>query len=110
MSLNPYLIPLILVAVLAGLHTTVTAVRAHRAHRNPRQRVVEKPNSHYDAQVVKTIEKRHRWQNIALDRIHEINREEAIRLIARAEATSADALRPAEQAFLDRMAELAGRR
>lgn len=84
------------------------ALRRARARAKARRRVVEQPNSHYTSPLVRQSETRHRWQDIALDRIHEINREEVVRLIARVEATSVDALRPREREFLDRMAELAG--
>ena len=53
-------------------------------------------------------ETRHRWHGIDLERIHEINREEVERLLAKVEAVGIHALRPDERRFLDTMAELAG--
>jgi uncharacterized membrane protein len=105
-----FLFPLLLVVtVLAGFAVAAT-VRVVRARRKARRRVRELPNSHFTSDIVQNNEARHRWHNIALERLHEINREEVQRLIARVEATSVEALRPNERAFLDRMAELAGTR
>ncbi len=105
-----FLVPLALVLLVLAGFTAAMVSRAIRARRRARQRVVEQPNSFYTSQIVRQHEAKHRWQGIALERIHEINREEVVRLIAKVEATSVDALRPNERAFLDRMAELAGTR
>jgi hypothetical protein len=94
---------IVLLALIAG----ITAARTTRSRRRAKRRVVEKPNSHYTSQLARDSESRHRWTNIALDRMHEVNRAEVVRLIAKVEATSVDALRANERAFLDRMAELA---
>lgn len=48
----------------------------------------------------------HRWHSIVLDTMHEINRQEVVRLLALLEATSPEALDAKERAFLDRMMEL----
>jgi membrane associated rhomboid family serine protease len=45
-----------------------------------------------------------RWKAISLDGMHEINREEVIRLLVKAEAEGTRSLTVAERAFLDRMA------
>ena len=45
-----------------------------------------------------------RWKAIPLAGIHEINREEVVRLLAKVEAQGARSLTPAERSFLDRMA------
>ena len=95
------------VAIAAGAAVVaVAAIRLVRSRRRPRRRVVEKPNSHYTSQLARDSESKHRWSNLALDRMHEVNRAEVVRLLAKVEATSVDALRPNERAFLDRMAEL----
>ncbi|MEX1181743.1 MAG: hypothetical protein WEF86_00805 [Gemmatimonadota bacterium] len=96
---------IILVAVATVL--TITALRMARTRRRARQRIVENPNSHYTSPVVLQNETRHRWHNMRLDGLHEINRGEVVRLLAKLEVTSVDALRPAERLFLDRMAEIA---
>lgn len=43
-----------------------------------------------------------RWQEIALDRLHPVNREEVSRLIERAKTQGPRTLSPAERAYLDR--------
>jgi hypothetical protein len=100
-------VPLEVTTLAIAVFVGVVAFRVVRARRRPRRRVVEQPNSHYTSQLARDNETRHRWSNIALDRMHEVNRGEVERLLAKVEATSVDALRPNERAFLDRMAELA---
>lgn len=102
-------IPLGLAMVVIGIALPIAIARTMRARRRARRRVVEKPNSHYTSQLVRQNETRHRWHDIDLDRIHEINREEVVRLLAKLEATSIDALRPNERIFLDHMAKVAGK-
>ena len=110
-ALDPvFLFPLLLVAVVLAGFAAVGIGRWLRARRRARRRVLEKPNSFYTSDIVRQNEAKHRWHDIALERIHEINREEVVRLLARVEATSVESLRPNERAFLDRMAELAGTR
>jgi hypothetical protein len=72
-----------------------------------RRRVVEQPNSHYTPPAVRAAESKHRWQSIELDRIHEINREEVVRLLAKVEAVGVDSLRDTERNFLDYVAKIA---
>jgi hypothetical protein len=110
-ALDPvFLFPLLLVAVVLAAFAAVAMGRWLRARRRARRRVLEKPNSFYTSDIVRHNEAKHRWHDIALERIHEINREEVVRLLARVEVTSVESLRPNERAFLDRMAELAGSR
>jgi hypothetical protein len=110
-ALDPvFLFPLLLVAVVLAGFGTAAVIRVLRARSRARRRIRELPNSHYTSEIVLHNEARHRWSNIALERLHEINREEVVRLVARVEATSVEMLRPNERAFLDRMAELAGER
>jgi hypothetical protein len=102
---------LILLAMLAGIGVVsiATAVfKLAQRQRRARSRVVERPNSHYTSQLVKTGETRHRWQGISLDRLHEVNRAEVVRLLALVEAATADVLRPQERPFMESMAEIAG--
>ena len=105
---SPLILPLGLLAILAGAALTIALVRAARAQRRAKRRTVELPNSHYTSQLARAVETRHRWHSIALDKIHEINREEVVRLLAKVEALGVDALRPNERIFLDTMARLAG--
>ena len=44
-----------------------------------------------------------RWKGIALDSLHELNRGEVARLLAKVESEGAGNLRPSERQFLDRM-------
>lgn len=103
-----FIFPLALVALVVIGFAAAAIARTVRVRRRAQRRVIEQPNSHYTSQIVREHEAKHRWENMALDRIHEINREEVVRLLAKVEATSVEALRPNERAFLDRMAELAG--
>ncbi|MFW6039893.1 MAG: hypothetical protein ACOC9N_02320 [Gemmatimonadota bacterium] len=104
------LLPLALLALLAAAIAAVAIARRVRARRRARRRVVEKPNSHYTPRIVRENEARHRWRDIALDRMHEINREEVERLLAKVEAAGVAVLTPKEREFLDYMAELVGRK
>ena len=103
-----FVLPLAFVLLVVAVFATVAIVRIVRARRRASRRVVEKPNSHYKSQLVRDRETRHRWHDIALDRIHEVNREEVERLLAKVDAVGVHALRPDERRFLDTMVELAG--
>lgn len=98
----------IVVMVALATFLTITLRRAIRARNRARRRVVEQPNSHYTSPLVRNGEIRHRWQNIDLDRIHEVNRGEVSRLLARVEASGVDSLREAERVFLDQVASISG--
>ena len=98
----------IVVVVAAATFVTITLRRAIRARNRARRRVVEQPNSHYTSPLVRNGEIRHRWQNIDLERIHEVNRGEVSRLLARVEASGVESLREAERVFLDQVANIAG--
>ncbi|MFO7260487.1 MAG: hypothetical protein DIU52_004995 [bacterium] len=98
-----------MLAVVAGAALGVAIARGVRARRQGRRRVVEMPNSFYASQLARAAEARQRWQSIDLDKLHEINREEVVRLLAKVEALGVDALRPDERIFLDNMARIAGK-
>ena len=102
-------LPLGLALVSIAALGTLAILRARRRRRSAR-RVVEKPNSHYTARLARESVDRHRWRGMTLEGVHEINREEVLRLLAKVEATSVQALTAKERAFLDRIAELSGRR
>lgn len=104
-----FILPLAVVTLLVAIASVVPLVRFVRARRKAKRRVVEQPNSHYSSHLVRETEAKHRWQNMALGRIHEINRAEVERLLAKVEAMGTDVLRDNERIFLDRMAELAGK-
>jgi hypothetical protein len=97
-----------LVALVPLLAGTLAGVRLLRARRRASRRIVERPNSHYTAPLVRDRETRHRWHDIALDRVHEINRDEVRRLLAKVEAAGVASLRPTEHTFLDGVAGFAG--
>jgi hypothetical protein len=100
--------PALLLAMLVlGLFGTVALVRIGRTRRRATRRVVEQPNSHYTSQLVRETEARHRWYEIEVDRVHEINRGEVARLLVKVEVGGPEALRADERTFLDYMAELA---
>jgi hypothetical protein len=99
-----------LVLLAAVLGFAAGAVRVLLARRRLRRRVVELPNSHYTSSLVRAAETRHRWHEMDLDRIHEINRGEVIRLLGIVDAAGVDALRPDERRFMETMSELFGRK
>ena len=104
--LNLFIVPATLLLLVAAAALTPVLVRAVRARSKARRRVVEKPNSHYTAEIVRERETKNRWREIVLERVHEINRGEVKRLLAKVDALGPDALRPAERVFLDRMVEI----
>ncbi|HUE77770.1 MAG TPA: hypothetical protein VMM83_07505 [Longimicrobiales bacterium] len=97
-------------ALATAIIVTFTVARLIRAPARGRKRVVEQPNSHYSSESAREARARHRWRDIDLDSLHEINREEVLRLLARVEGTRPDTLRPSEREFLDHLAGIAGTR
>jgi hypothetical protein len=102
--MNPWLTA----GISAAVVIVVLSVRAiiMRAARKRRPRVIEQPNSHYTSQLVLNRDSSERWRCIPLDRMHEINRGEVIRLIAKLDQYGIDGMTMRERMFLDRMAEL----
>ena len=96
------LIVLLALNVVAVILATTLYRRARKAERKRR---VEAPNSQYKSQYVLDLESRDRWESLDLDRVHEVNREEVERILAKLKATSVPALTRQERAFLDRMVE-----
>jgi hypothetical protein len=76
-----------------------------RAVKAQKRRRVEAPNSQYKSRYVLDLEARDRWERIDLSRMHEVNREEVEKVLAKLKATSVRALTSQERAFLDRMVE-----
>ena len=102
-SLHPvYVVPLAVLACMVALMAGLAVRRAARAA--TRRRIVEPPNSHFDSPIVRENDALKRWRGVALDTVHEINRSEVERLIARAEAAGVPSLTPIERAFLDQVA------
>lgn len=94
----------ILLAVNVAALAVMTALY-RRAKRAQRQRRVEAPNSQYKSPYVLDLEARNRWEAVDLGLLHEVNREEFQKVLAKARAQSVRALTPQERAFLDRMVE-----
>jgi hypothetical protein len=94
---------LVVFAVAVMVHR---ATRRMMAARTTKQRTVELPNSHYVAAVTRERDQVARWKHMDLDRVHEINRGEVERLLAKAEALGFDSLRDTEKLFLDNLADV----
>lgn len=107
-TVNPLSV-LLIVLLAAALVLSIAARRLAR-ERSRARRLVERPNSHYTSPIARNSETRDRWHNIALDRLHELNSGEVVRLLAKVDASGVESLRPNERMFLDRMAELSGAR
>ena len=98
----------IFLLVLLALNTAalVTVLILYRkAKKAQKRRRVEAPNSQYKSQYVMDLESKERWESIDLGRLHEVNREEVEKTLAKLRATSVRALTNAERGLLDRMAE-----
>lgn len=100
--------PAALVLLAAALGFAAALLRMQRRRERRRRRVVELPNSHYTSPLVRAAEMRHRWHDMQLERIHEINRGEVVRLLAVVDAAGVDALRPDERRFMETMSQLFG--
>lgn len=96
---------LILLMLLNIVTLVVVTVLYRRARRQARERRVEAPNSAYKSQYVEDLESKQRWESLDPSLLHEVNREELERTLAKLKATSVRALSPQERAFLDRMVE-----
>ncbi|MEJ2540786.1 MAG: hypothetical protein P8188_12590 [Gemmatimonadota bacterium] len=98
--------PLLLVLLALNIAAlAMAAVLYRRARKAERTRRVEAPNSQYKSPYVLDLEAKERWQSLELERVHEVNREEVERVLAKLKATSVRALTAQERAFLDRMVE-----
>ena len=107
--MDPVLLgPIYMIALAVAAFATASIVRRAQAQRRAARRVLEMPNSHYAAKAVRDRETRDRWHAIDLSRVHEINREEIVRLLEKVDAIGIDALKPRERTFLEQMARLAG--
>lgn len=100
--MTPLLVALLAINVVLLVVVTVLYRKAKKAAK-PRR--VEAPNSEYKSQYVEDLEAKERWMKMDLARLHEVNREEFERVLAKVKATSVRALTKSERAFLDRMAE-----
>jgi hypothetical protein len=97
-----------LLIILLGINVTALAVvwiLYRRARKAQKKRRVEAPNSEYKSRYVLDLESKERWERLDLGRLHEVNREEVEKVLAKLRATSVRALTTQERAFLDRMVE-----
>jgi hypothetical protein len=97
----------LLAANLAALAVTLFLYR--RMKKAQTKRRVEAPNSQYKSPYVLDLEAKERWQAIDLDRLHEVNREEVEKLLAKLALGNVRMLTASERAFLDRMVEAEAR-
>ena len=75
------------------------------ARRGEKKRRVEAPNSTYKSRYVEDLESFERWERMDLSRLHELNRGEVEKLLAKVRGSSVRALTSQERAFLERMAD-----
>jgi len=101
---NPSLIPMGVITLVAMVLLAAAVTRVMLARQRAARRIVERPNSEYAWEAVQKKETANRWSAINLNMLHEINRDEVQRLLARVEAAGVDSLRPAERTFLDSLA------
>jgi hypothetical protein len=97
-----------LLIILLGINLTALAVvwvLYRRARKAQKKRRVEAPNSEHKSRYVMDLEARERWESLDLGHLHEVNREEVEKVLAKLRATSVRALTSQERAFLDRMVE-----
>ena len=96
---------LLVLLVLNTAALTVVLVLYRKAKKAQKKRRVEAPNSQYKSQYVLDLESKERWESIDLSRLHEVNREEVEKTLAKLRATSVRALTVGERSLLDRMAD-----
>lgn len=84
---------------------TVVWLLYRRAKKAQIRRRVEAPNSEYKSRYVVDLESKEQWEKLDLSFLHEVNREEVEKVLAKLKATSVRALTVQERAFLDRMVE-----
>lgn len=97
-----------LLFILLGINLAALVVvwlLYRKAKKAQRKRRVEAPNSEYKSKYVLDLESKDRWENLDFSFLHEVNREEVEKVLAKLRATSVRALTTHEKAFLDRMVE-----
>ena len=98
------LLLIVLLAVnLAAL--VMVSVLYRRSQRARRTRQVEAANSEYTSQYVRDLEAKQAWESLDRSILHEVNREEFERTLAKARTSSVRSLTAQERAFMDRMVE-----
>ncbi|MEX0890943.1 MAG: hypothetical protein WEB88_02155 [Gemmatimonadota bacterium] len=105
---NILLFPLyVLVVVAAGFGSVLLARWLHQRQRGPAPTAEPTPQREGSASARRDA-LRARWRGIDRDQLHEINRAEVDRLLARVDADGAASLKVDERRFLDYLAELTG--
>ena len=103
--MSPVVVGLLAVIVAQSLLIGALLRLYRRERRANRQRRVEAPNSLHKSPYVIDMEARERWESLDLTRLHEVNREEIEKLLAKVRASGVKSLTSTERAFLERMAE-----
>ena len=85
------------------------AVLYRKAKKAAKVRKVEGPNSQFKSPYVLDLEAQHRWESVELENLHEVNREEVVKLLEKVRSEGVRGLTQTEREFLDRMAEAAER-
>ena len=102
---------LFLLVLLAAETAALVAlfVLYRKAKKAGKVRRVEGPNSQFKSPYVMDLEAKERWESMDLDHLHEVNREEVVKILGKVRALGVRGLSANERAFLDRMADAAGR-
>lgn len=95
---------LVLLAIDTAALVTMT-ILYRKARKAGRIRRVEGPNSHFKSPYVADLEVKARWESMDLEHLHEVNREEVVKILGKVRATGVRGLTVTERAFLDRMAD-----
>ncbi|MBW3536076.1 MAG: hypothetical protein KY453_12825, partial [Gemmatimonadetes bacterium] len=80
-----------------------------KARKAGKVRRVEGPNSQYKSPYVLDLETKDRWENMDLEGLHEVNREEVEKVLGKVRAVGVRGLSTAERELLDRMADASDR-
>lgn len=105
-SMTVLLLTLLAVETAALIAVTVLYRKAKKV---AKVRRVEAPNSEYKSPYVLDLEAQDRWERMDLESLHEVNREEVVKLLEKVRADGVRGLSKSEREFLDRMADAAGR-
>ncbi len=73
------------------------------------RRVAQTPTSGLEDAHTHDAEPRRRWEALDVTRLHEVNREEVEKVLAKTRAGGVKSLTPDERAFLDRMSDAQAR-
>lgn len=95
-----------LVLLLAGSVGLRLYVRRWRDQRTTTQHSLERSDPNDPSLDVRPREDRDRWDQIDLERLHPLNREEAVRLLAQVDADGLSALSSDERLFLNNLSHL----